>query len=169
MESETLELDFCKKKKKKKINLRNELIESNEVNEIYENLLQKLYDQINNKRKVSTIKILLPQTLIIGTKKTVIENFKELCDSMKRTQEHVKTFIENELCVKTSINQYKQLTIFGKFYQRNILSIMRKYINNYVKCKSCLSLNTNFEKDKTHQMMEMICSNCGASLYIEKI
>jgi translation initiation factor 2 subunit 2 len=79
-------------------------------------------------------KIPPPQCLREGNKKTVFANINEICKRMKRTDEHVTTYLFAELGTNGSVDGTKRLVIKGRFQQKQIENVLRRYISEWLAC-----------------------------------
>lgn len=77
-------------------------------------------------------KIPPPQCLREGNKKTIFANIAEICKRMKRTDEHVTSYLFAELGTSGSVDGSRRLVIKGRFQQKQIENVLRRYIS-----KSC--------------------------------
>jgi translation initiation factor 2 subunit 2 len=77
-------------------------------------------------------KIPPPQVLREGNKKTIFANISDICKRMKRQDEHVTQFLFAELGTSGSVDGSKRLVIRGKFQQKQLENVLRRYI-----CKLC--------------------------------
>lgn len=73
-------------------------------------------------------KIPPPQCLREGNKKTIFANIAEICKRMKRSEEHVTQFLFAELGTTGSTDGSRRLVIKGKFMQKQIENVLRRYI-----------------------------------------
>lgn len=73
-------------------------------------------------------KIPPPQCLREGNKKTIFANIGEICKRMKRSDEHVTQFLFAELGTSGSVDGSKRLVIKGRFQQKQIENVLRRYI-----------------------------------------
>ena len=69
-----------------------------------------------------------PQCLREGNKKTIFANIAEICKRMKRTDEHVRHFLFAELGTSGSVDGNRRLVIKGRFQQKQIENVLRRYI-----------------------------------------
>jgi translation initiation factor 2 subunit 2 len=76
-------------------------------------------------------KIPPPQCLREGNKKTIFANIAEICKRMKRTDEHVMQFLFAELGTNGSVDGSRRLVIKGRFQQKQIENVLRRYIGGY--------------------------------------
>lgn len=73
-------------------------------------------------------KIPPPQCLREGNKKTIFANIAEICKRMKRTDEHVTSYLFAELGTSGSVDGARRLVIKGRFQQKQIENVLRTYI-----------------------------------------
>jgi len=74
-------------------------------------------------------KIPPPQCLREGNKKTIFANIAEICKRMKRTDEHVTSYLFAELGTSGSVDGNRRLVIKGRFQQKQIENVLRRYIS----------------------------------------
>jgi translation initiation factor 2 subunit 2 len=142
-----------------------------EEEETYDELLHRLYLQMGNtsRRDEERMKIKAPRVDRLGSKKTVWTNFRATCESLKRTEEHFQQFMGAELGTNLSVDSNGNMIIKGRFIPKAIESLVRKYIEEYVQCKYCYSMNTTLQRDPTIRLTMMSCGNCRASRSVETI
>ncbi|KAJ2436743.1 translation initiation factor eIF-2 beta subunit, partial [Coemansia sp. RSA 2424] len=73
-----------------------------------------------------------PQVARDGSKRSVFANVEEIAKRMHRPSEHVIRFLYAELGTTGSIDGSKRLIIKGKFHQKQIETVLRRYIVEYV-------------------------------------
>lgn len=76
-------------------------------------------------------KIPPPQCLREGNKKTIFANIAEISKRMKRSEEHVTSYLFTELGTNGSTDGSRRLVIKGKFLQKQIENVLRRYIGMY--------------------------------------
>lgn len=139
----------------------------------YRNLLDRLFKMLNknNIGLVSKDKIIIqtPKIAREGTKKTIFLNFEETCIKLHRESDHVVAYISTELGTTVSIQEGGRLVLRGRFNQKGIENILRNYINEYVLCGSCKSVNTYFKKSEVNKLFFLKCEVCKASRFINPI
>ncbi|KAF2196228.1 eukaryotic translation initiation factor 2 subunit beta [Delitschia confertaspora ATCC 74209] len=106
-------------------------------------------------------KIPPPQCLREGNKKTIFANISEICKRMKRTDEHVTQFLFAELGTSGSVDGSRRLVIKGRFSQKQIENVLRRYIVEYVTCKTCRSPDTELNKGE-NRLYFVTCNSCGS-------
>ena len=124
-------------------------------------------------------KIPPPQCLREGNKKTIFANIAEICKRMKRTDDHVTQFLFAELGTNGSVDGSRRLVIKGRFQQKQIENVLRRYIGQYssscrirvhvtdativeyVTCKTCRSPDTELNKGE-NRLYFVTCNSCGS-------
>ncbi|CAI6333820.1 unnamed protein product [Periconia digitata] len=106
-------------------------------------------------------KIPPPQCLREGNKKTIFANISEICKRMKRTDEHVTQFLFAELGTSGSVDGSRRLVIKGRFQQKQIENVLRRYIVEYVTCKTCRSPDSELTKGE-NRLYFVTCNSCGS-------
>ncbi|KAH8880010.1 hypothetical protein GQ53DRAFT_670785, partial [Thozetella sp. PMI_491] len=122
-------------------------------------LAQKNPDHASSASK--SYKIPPPQCLREGNKKTVFANIVEICKRMKRTEDHVTQFLFAELGTTGSVDGSRRLVIKGKFQAKQIENVLRKYIIEYVTCRTCRSPDTELSKGE-NRLNFITCNHCGS-------
>ena len=171
-EDELLLAMFSSKKKKKKEKAKQEKEEEEqEQQDSYDEMLSRIYKQMNKETDISSYRLKLkpPKTEKIGSKKTAWINFRQTCESLNRSEEHLSLFISSEVGTLCSITQDGALLIRGIFPAIKIESCLKKYIDLYGKCGMCKSLETELFKDATTRLMMMTCKFCKAVRSVQAI
>jgi translation initiation factor 2 subunit 2 len=191
---ELLDLQLLKKKKKKKERtleeLEGDVEDSGKGNEAaeggkypwsgstrdytYEELLGRVFGILSEKNPQlagtkSRVVIKPPEVSREGTKKTVFVNFTELCKMMNRNSEHVQQYLLAELGTSGSLDGTNRLVLKGRFQPKAFESTLRRYINEYVLCPSCKSMDTLLDKDSATRLSYLRCQQCGASKSVTTI
>ncbi len=99
----------------------------------------------------------------------MISNFNDIVKIINRQIEHVHSFFVTELKAVCSIDSMCRMIIKGKFGQRQIKSIFRKYIDDYVICNSCNKPNTTLIKDSITRIYFLKCEICLSSRSVDTI
>ncbi|KAI4353571.1 hypothetical protein L6164_002509 [Bauhinia variegata] len=131
----------------------------------YEELLERVFSvlrennpELAGDRRWTVIRP--PEVLHEGTKKTVFVNFMDLCKTMHRQPEHVMTFLLSEMGTSGSLDGQQRLVVKGRFAPKNMEEIVRRYINEYVKCNICKSPDTILSKE--NRLYFLRCEQCGS-------
>ncbi|KAK8069571.1 domain found in IF2B/IF5-domain-containing protein [Apiospora phragmitis] len=133
----------------------------------YELLLSRFFNLLAQKNPdhassgSKNYKIPPPQCMREGNKKTIFGNLPDICKRMKRSEEHVTSYLFAELGTSGSTAGAGQLVIKGRFQQKQIENVLRKYIIEYVTCKTCRSADTELNKGE-NRLYFINCHHCGS-------
>ncbi len=135
----------------------------------YEEMLARLYAQMEPNSASKRVRIQPPKLSLIGSKRTGWSNFETTAELLKRDPQHLSTFIENELGTTVSHAKDGILVIKGRFRTNQMESILKKYVERYVKCRTCLSYNTNLMRDPLTRLTCQRCDDCRSEWTVENI
>ncbi len=113
--------------------------------------------QSDSKKKYTMVP---PSVMREGNKKTIFANITNICSRMRRSPEHVIQFLFAELGTSGSVDGSSRLVIKGKFQQKQLENVLRRYIVEYVTCKTCRSPDTLLSKENRIYFMD--CESCGS-------
>jgi translation initiation factor 2 subunit 2 len=102
-----------------------------------------------------------PQCLREGNRRTIFANIADICKRMKRSDDHVMQFLFAELGTSGSVDGSRRLVIKGRFQQKQIENVLRRYIVEYVTCKTCRSPDTELNKGE-NRLYFVTCNSCGS-------
>ncbi len=126
--------------------------------ELYMKLLDKAYKvitpRVQRRQEIPRLKI---QTL---PKRTIIQNFKEVCQKLNRDPSHVARFFLKELAVPGNI-EGEAFTIYAERSPRTLETVYERYIKFYVVCPVCNSIDTYLTKEGRIYVLH--CTACGAT------
>lgn len=191
-----LDMDFSKTKKKKKAKKKDfdefiaedekkkaedkENVEDSQTTWVgedrdytYDELLTRVFDIMRDKNpdmvagKKQKFVMRPPQVVRIGTKKTSFANFTEICKTLHRQPKHLLDFLLAELGTSGSVDGNNQLIIKGRFQQKQIENVLRRYIKEYVTCHTCRSPDTILQKDT--RLFFLQCETCGSRCSVASI
>merc|ERR1712187_296913 len=103
-----------------------------------------------------------PQVVRVGSKRSGWINFQEICQLLARDPNHVMSFALTEFATEGALAGNGQLLLKGKYTTKNVESLLKKYIKEYVQCLMCKSSKTDLEKDTATRLFMVKCRNCGA-------
>lgn len=135
-------------------------------------------------------KIPPPECRREGNKKTIFANINEISARVKRTMEHVMSFLFTELGTSGSVDGAQRLVIKGRYQQKQLENVLIRYISElslyllilvsyrllticfyfsfpfffpdeYVLCKTCRSVDTELEKGE-NRLHFVRCNKCGS-------
>ncbi|KAF0303785.1 Eukaryotic translation initiation factor 2 subunit 2 [Amphibalanus amphitrite] len=187
-----LDMDFSKsKKKKKKKKDIEELVAGDDAeNEepadqdgtdwagtdrdyTYDELLTRVFDIMREKNPDMVAgekrKFVMrpPQVVRLGAKKSSFVNFADICKMLHRQPQHLLNFLFAELGTSGSVDGTNQLIIKGRFQQKQIETVLRRYIREYVTCHTCRSPDTILQKDT--RLFFLQCESCGSRCTVASI
>ncbi|KAG6819780.1 hypothetical protein H0H93_008695 [Arthromyces matolae] len=102
-----------------------------------------------------------------GNKKTIFANVTDICKRMHRQPEHVIQFLFSEMGTTGSVDGAGRLVIKGRFQQKQVENVLRRYIVEYVTCKTCKSPDTLLTKE--NRIFFMACESCGSRRSVNAI
>lgn len=195
VEGDLLDMDFSMKKKRKKKKELDELVgeemeyKLDDVTEdaeesgrtwsgsdrdyTYDELLTRVFEIMREKNpdmvsgKKQKFIMRPPQVVRIGTKKTSFANFTEICKTLHRLPKHLLDFLLAELGTSGSVDGNSQLIIKGRFLQKQIENVLKRYIKEYVTCHTCRSPETILQKDT--RLFFLQCQTCGSRCSVASI
>uniref|UniRef100_H0XPA2 Eukaryotic translation initiation factor 2 subunit 2 n=1 Tax=Otolemur garnettii TaxID=30611 RepID=H0XPA2_OTOGA len=115
------------------------------LNRVFNIMREKNPDMVAGEKRKFVMKP--PQVVRVGTKKTSFVNFTDICKLLHRQPKHLLAFLLAELGTSGSIDGNNQLVIKGRFQQKQIENVLRRYIKEYVTCHTCRSPDTILQKD----------------------
>ncbi|KAI0752565.1 eukaryotic translation initiation factor 2 beta [Daedaleopsis nitida] len=139
----------------------------------YEELLHRFYGQLHTSNPAlltsagKRYTIAPPQILREGNKKSIFANVSDICKRMHRQPEHVIQYMFAEMGTTGSVDGSGRLVIKGRFQQKQIEHVLRRYIVEYVTCKTCKSPDTILTKE--NRIFFMACESCGSRRSVNTI
>jgi len=101
----------------------------------------------------------VPEILHEGSKKTIIRNFSEIVDTLRRDENHLYKFLLQELGTAGSVNN-RRLVLQGRVPERKINERIKSYIDTFVVCQECNRPDTSFLR--VGRTLNLHCEACGA-------
>ena len=93
--------------------------------------------------------------------------YKQICKTLHRQPKHLLDFLLAELGTSGSVDGNSQLIIKGRFQQKQIENVLRRYIKEYVTCHTCRSPDTILQKDT--RLFFLQCETCGSRCSVASI
>jgi translation initiation factor 2 subunit 2 len=139
----------------------------------YEELLQRVFsimrdknpDMVDGRGKKFIMRP--PQVVRVGAKKTAFANFTEISKMLHRQPKHLLAFLFAELGTSGAIDGSNQLIMKGRFQQKHIENVLRRYIKEYVTCHTCRSPDTILNKET--RLFFLQCMTCHSSCSVQTI
>merc|ERR1712142_709797 len=139
----------------------------------YEELLTRVFDIMRAKNpnmvEGGKRKFVMkpPQVVRIGTKRTSFVNFTEICKILHRQPKQLLQFVLAELGTSGTVDGTNQLIIKGKFQQKHIENVLKRFIKEYVTCHTCRSPETILHKET--RLFFLQCETCGSRCSVASI
>jgi translation initiation factor 2 subunit 2 len=141
----------------------------------YSELLERVFDimRLKNPAMVQGEKrrfvMKPPQVIRLGSKKSGFINFLEIAKLMHREPDHVMAFLLAELGTSGTLDGTNTLVLKGRFQQKQMETVLRGYIKEYVTCHTCKSPDTILSKQKESRLYFLNCETCGANKSVVSI
>jgi len=131
----------------------------------YEALLNKAYASVTVQTE-STERFIVPEAKsYIEGKTTVLENFAEIADIVRRDQDHLMKYLLGELGTAGKIDGNRAI-FNGKFEPALINGLIKSYVDDYVICSECGKPDTRLVKDD--RVLLLRCDACGGHRPVRK-
>jgi translation initiation factor 2 subunit 2 len=132
----------------------------------YEEMLKRVYSQLppevfEHKR----FELPVPRSTIAGSK-TILHNFKEVCDILNREPVHLLKYLSKEMATAGS-KDGARVIFQGKFNRDSLEHLIRRYAEQFVICPVCKRPDTKIMKEK--RLYFLVCEACGAKSSIRAI
>lgn len=92
--------------------------------------------------------------------RTVVSNFLQIANFLRRTPEHMLKFVLRELASPGEIKKSGSVIVGSKVPASRINEKIKQYANTYVFCNECGKPDTKMERDGTINFVK--CMACGA-------
>ncbi|MCE4599693.1 MAG: translation initiation factor IF-2 subunit beta [Desulfurococcales archaeon] len=126
----------------------------------YDFLLNRLYQKVPPKSGTAAYEIPEPEIIRIGSQ-TIIRNFRDISQRLKRDPQLVARFLQRELAAAGSYDGGSgQLVLNVKVSRRVINQFLQLFLKNYVRCPTCNSIDTRLERKGRVWILK--CDACGA-------
>ena len=125
----------------------------------YEEMLKAAYEKLPKKIEEAQ-RFVLPEVQIQPAGlKTMIVNFGDIAQAMRRDPNHFMKFIVKELATSGEL-EGKRLVVIGKFFKLAIDKKIELYMKKYVLCPECGKPDSKLEKEDRYLFLK--CEVCGA-------
>jgi translation initiation factor 2 subunit 2 len=131
----------------------------------YRSMLDRAYEQLPE-QSISIERFSVPRAIVRRQgRRSVIVNFKEIADELRRDPEHILNFLKNETATRANFDGIR--TVFqGSFNYDTIRNLLEIYTKKYIICPVCNRPDTHIVKDK--RLFFLQCEACGARSSIGK-
>jgi translation initiation factor 2 subunit 2 len=99
-----------------------------------------------------------PEVMIEG-KTTVIRNFGDIVDTLRREPDHLLGYLLRELGTAGTL-EGRRVVFKGKVGTAQVADRIKSYVDEYVLCSECSRPDTKIVKDD--RILILVCETCGA-------
>ncbi len=134
--------------------------------EDYGYLLERAYSKLQVRREAKSID--LPDLDVdYAANKTIVKNLQQVSQRINRSPRIVARYLLKGSALSGSINPSGALEIYGKVSKRSLQDLYRRFIQTYVRCPTCGSIDTDMVKKGKIWIIK--CLACGAESTVEAI
>jgi len=125
----------------------------------YGELLRRAYSQLPPEVfEHRRFEIPKPRSTIAGAR-TILYNFKEICDALNREPNHLLRFLSREMATAGTTDGTRAI-FQGRFDQDALERLIKRYVDEFVICPVCKRPDTKIVKEK--RLYFLVCEACGA-------
>ncbi len=125
----------------------------------YRRLLDRAYEQLpDHVESYGRWVVPRPDVRVVG-RRTVIMNFKEIADEMRRDPDHLLKFLSGEMATLATFDGTRAV-FQGSFRADSIRNLLEVYTNRYVVCPVCKRPDTRITRERRLWFLD--CEACGA-------
>lgn len=137
------------------------------MNELkYEDMLNEAYKQLPAEVfRYERLEVPRASCITFGSR-TILNNFKEICDVLNRDPNHVLRYLSREMATSGAI-EGSRAVFQGKFECETIDRLVRRYMDEFVTCPICKRPDTKIVKEK--RLNFLVCEACGAKSPVRRI
>ncbi len=132
----------------------------------YEKMLDEAYGKLPQQTvKHERLEVPRPYCTTFGAR-TIFQNFKEVCDALRRDSTHVLRFLSKELATAGIVDGNRAI-FQGKFGTDTFGRLMERYVNEFVTCPVCKRPDTKIIREK--RLSFLVCEACGARSSVKSV
>lgn len=125
----------------------------------YRSLLDRAYSQLPEQiTSYERWTVPRPDVRQVG-RRTVIMNFKEIADELRRDPKHLLKFLSGEMATLANFDGTRAV-FQGRFRSDSIRNLLEVYTNRYVVCPVCKRPDTRIVRERRLWFLQ--CEACGA-------
>ncbi len=127
----------------------------------YDYLLKRLYERLPA-RGTRASRFTMPKLAVVRVgDKTIIRNFREVCDALRREPRLVMRYLLRELATSGTYDEESgMLTLHTRVSTQTLNTLMERFVKTYVICPTCGAPDTRLEK--RGRTWVLVCEACGA-------
>lgn len=128
----------------------------------YEKLLNEAYGKVKQVGKDSGERFEIPRVEgHFEGRKTILTNFFQIAEHLRRDEGHFQKFILKELAVSGQ-KEGDRLVLNMKVPSGKINEKIEQYVKEFVRCKECGKPDTEILKESSSRLSFIHCLACGA-------
>ena len=134
----------------------------------FEDMLNNLYQILDNDTVEDKVVLTKPEFKREGKKKTWT-NAKAFLRKINRVPEHFILYLGKEtngVANWKSSSKSDGVSLSSKIKDSQVISLMQKYMQNFVTCSQCNSCNTSMLRDTSVRSYIIKCNVCGSTKYV---
>lgn len=135
-----------------------------EITKFEDSLFDKFYDSFNKKQKTKIVFSEKPKVNRFN-RKTVFSNFTSFVNTLKTDINTLKKFFDSESGYTSSLDSNNHLIINGMVQINKVMSIIKSFIDTFIKCPQCTDTDTNIIKEK--RIDYIFCNVCTSKTAID--
>ncbi|NIP40980.1 MAG: translation initiation factor IF-2 subunit beta, partial [Candidatus Aenigmarchaeota archaeon] len=134
----------------------------------YEKLLDQAFGKLPEKSE-SGERFQMPKASVLPAgARTIITNFVEIANSLRRKPDHLQKFLLKELATSGSGElKGNRLIVQGRFRSDVVDKKIELYMKEYVLCPDCGKPDTKFMKEDRYLFLK--CEACGSKHVVKKV
>ncbi|MGC8556074.1 MAG: translation initiation factor IF-2 subunit beta [Conexivisphaera sp.] len=131
-------------------------------------LLERIKDHLKSEGsgRVGRLEIPPPDIVWVGNR-TIIRNFRQISDIMRRDPQKMAVFMGKELATSANLDQDLRLILLGRKDRESVERVIQRYFKEYVVCPVCGSPDTRLVKE--HKVTFLVCEACGAKSPVREV
>ena len=128
----------------------------------YEKLLEEAYKKVKQVSGKDNERIETPKIEgYFEGKKTILTNFFQIANHLRRNPEHLQKFLLKELATSGQ-KDGERLVLNNKVPSTKINQKVEEYVKEFVLCKECKKPDTELVKEPENRVTFLHCLACGA-------
>lgn len=93
--------------------------------------------------------------------KTIVTNFKEISDVLRREPEYILKYMLRELATRGQIRKKTGAAMFiGRFQKDTMNNLLKKFTEKFIRCSNCKGPDTTLSREG--RFTYLICEACGS-------
>ena len=132
----------------------------------YEKILNEAYSQLPPEVfKHERFEVPKPHSAIFGSR-TILHNFKEICDILNRNPAQILRFLSKEMATSGTVDGNRAI-FQGRFERDTLERLIERFVNEFVMCPVCKRPDTKIVKKR--RLYFLLCETCGARSSIRPV